>query len=59
VPGSPVSGALKLDRHLQKLYPVGGEKCSRCGRLSGCAGVNGGEYANGAEDEIDIGDGLM
>jgi hypothetical protein len=55
-----VSGALLFSRSAIKTPPKGGEKCSRCGRLSGGGGVDGGgevgaEFGDGVEDEIDVG----
>jgi hypothetical protein len=43
-----------------KTPAVGGGKCSRCGRLSGGAGVEGGgEVGAEVEDETDVGAGMM
>jgi hypothetical protein len=41
-PGSQVGGAKFTSTNAIKTPPVGIEKCSRCGRLSGGAGVEGG-----------------
>jgi hypothetical protein len=41
-PVSQVSGELLFSWNAIKLPPVGGEKCSRRGRFSGGAGVEGG-----------------
>jgi hypothetical protein len=64
LPGSRVSGALLFSWNAIQLPPVRGEKCSRCGRLSGGAGVDGGgevggEVGDGVEDEVDVGVGMM
>jgi hypothetical protein len=48
-----VSGALLFSWNAVKTPPVGGEKCSSCGRFSGGAGVEGevGAEVDGVEDE--------
>jgi hypothetical protein len=52
LPGSRVSGgAFILDQYIKECYkksPVGGDKCSRCGRR-----------VNEVDDGIDVGDGMM
>jgi hypothetical protein len=58
-----VSGALLFSWTETKNPPVGGEKRSRCGRLSGGAGVEGGDEVgaevDGVEDKIDVGVEMM
>jgi hypothetical protein len=59
-----VSGEVLFSRNAIKTHTVGGEKCSRCGRLRGDVGGEGegevgAEVGDGVEDEIDVCVGMM